>query len=36
MVFKSYELSYDEVKIVDPAFDLERGEYEGYEGKVLK
>ena len=28
MVYKLYELTYDEVKIVDPAFALTKGEYE--------
>ncbi len=30
MVYKLYELTYDEVKIVDPAFEMEEEEYEEY------
>jgi hypothetical protein len=28
MVYKLYELTYDEVKIIDPEFELSREEYE--------
>ena len=31
MVYKLYELTYDEVKIVDPEFWLSEGEYEAFE-----
>ncbi len=30
MVYKLYELTYDEVLIVDPEFDLSREEYERF------
>jgi len=29
-VYKLYELTYDEVQIVDPAFDLTQEEYENF------
>jgi len=28
LVFKLYELTYDEVKVIDPAFSLSKKEYE--------
>ena len=30
MVYKLYELNYEEVKIVDPSFVLSREEYENF------
>jgi len=30
MVYKLYELTYEEVKIVDPAFSLSKEEYENF------
>lgn len=29
LVYKLYELTYDEVKVIDPAFSLSKKEYEG-------
>lgn len=31
MVYKLYELTYDEVKVVDPAFGLGEQEYLNYD-----
>lgn len=31
MVYKLYELTYDEVKIVEPQFALTKEEYDNYE-----
>ena len=30
MVYKLYELTYEEVKIIDPAFALSKEEYEKF------
>jgi adenine-specific DNA-methyltransferase len=35
LVYKVYDLSYEEVKIVDPGFELTEKEYEEAGGKVL-
>jgi len=31
MVYKLYDLTYEEVKIIEPEFDLPKKEYENYE-----
>ena len=31
MVYKLYELTFEEVKIVDPEFGMNKSEYDGYE-----
>jgi len=31
MVYKLYELTYDEVKVIDPAYSLTKKEYEAIE-----
>jgi len=33
MVYKLYEFTYEQVKIVDPEFWLTKEEYENYENK---
>jgi hypothetical protein len=30
MIYKLYELTYDEVLIVEPAFEMSREDYESY------
>jgi hypothetical protein len=32
MVYKLYQLTYDEVQVVDPEFSLSREEYENNKG----